>query len=58
MFDEKPAADIADQLRPALPSEEPESEEIDFDSIREADPADVADQRRIAPVLADDEPWP
>lgn len=24
----------------------------------EADPADVVDQRRVAPVLAEDEPWP
>lgn len=58
MFDEKPAADVADQQRPALPSDEPGTEELDFESLPEADPADVADQRRVAPILADGEPWP
>lgn len=61
MFDEKPVADVADQQRPALPSDEPESEEseeLEYDGVREADPADVADQRRVTPVLAEGEPWP
>ncbi|GGU23372.1 hypothetical protein [Lentzea flava] len=51
----KPWNDVADQLRSAWP----EVEEIDLDGVsdREADPADVADQRRVVP-LPDDEPDP
>ncbi|MBF6253994.1 MULTISPECIES: hypothetical protein [Actinomycetes] len=50
---DKPWNDVADQLRPARPDLEdesgrgPDTEPID---VVEADPADVADQRRIVPL--------
>jgi hypothetical protein len=62
---DKPWNDVTDQLRPAWP----EFDEIEFDGVPdrddttalgevvEADPADVADQRRVVP-LPDDEPDP
>lgn len=55
--------DVADQQRPArieLPDDE-QDPEWDLDGVGEvleADPADVADQRRDAPVLDETEPWP
>lgn len=51
---DKPWNDVTDQLRPAWP----ELDEIDRDDTAapvEADPADVADQRRVVP-FPDDEP--
>lgn len=59
MFDDAPAHDVADQQRLARP--EPGDDEHVFPSVAEtldADPADVADQRRDAPVLDEGEPWP
>jgi hypothetical protein len=55
---DKPLNDVTDQLRPAWP----ELDEIELDTaalgeVIEADPADVADQRRVVP-LPDDEPDP
>jgi hypothetical protein len=61
MLDEKPLNDVADQQRLARPdtaSDESSPEDIDITEIMEADPADVADQHRSAPVISDDEPWP
>ncbi|GAB3377851.1 MULTISPECIES: hypothetical protein [Amycolatopsis] len=61
---DKPWNDVADQLRPARPDLEdepgadPVTEPID---VVEADPADVADQRRVVPLPdepADDQSWP
>ncbi|MET8763111.1 hypothetical protein [Lentzea sp. NPDC004782] len=55
---DKPWNDVTDQLRPAWP----ELDEIDRDDtaapveVIEADPADVADQRRVVPFP--DEPDP
>lgn len=52
----QPSNDVLDQLRPAWP----ELDEIDVEDTAapgEADPADVADQRRVVP-LPDDEPVP
>jgi hypothetical protein len=61
MLDEKPLNDVADQQRLARPDtaiDEFSPEDIDITEITEADPADVADQHRSAPVIGDDEPWP
>jgi hypothetical protein len=61
MLDEKPINDVADQQRLACPDaaiDESSPEDIDVTEIVEADPADVADQHRSAPVIGDDEPWP
>ncbi|RSN15250.1 hypothetical protein DMC63_24240 [Streptomyces sp. WAC 05977] len=63
--DEKPVADVADQHRLAHAVDGEPDEHFDeemataFDANRipEADPADVADQRRGVPTLADREPW-
>ncbi|QRP44740.1 hypothetical protein [Amycolatopsis sp. FDAARGOS 1241] len=59
MLDEAPTHDVADQQRPARP--EPfDDEQVPRgigDSL-DADPADVADQHRDAPVIDDGEPWP
>lgn len=58
MNQDKPWNDVADQLRPAQPDldldDDPlgRGEPIEVD---EADPADVADQRRVVP-LPDDRP--
>ncbi len=65
---DKPWNDVADQLRPAQPDldstdddledtdlvVEPVTEPIE---LIEADPADLADQRRVV-LLPDDQPWP
>ncbi|HEX5116027.1 MAG TPA: hypothetical protein VFW65_12585 [Pseudonocardiaceae bacterium] len=67
VLDSAPAADVADQQRPARP--EPTDDDHDHDEVLEqilngvgdvldADPADIAEQRRDAPVLDDTEPWP
>ncbi|QRP50974.1 hypothetical protein I6J71_25470 [Amycolatopsis sp. FDAARGOS 1241] len=59
MLDDAPAHDVADQQRPARP--EPGEDELPLTGVGnllEADPADVADQRRDAPVLEEGEPWP
>ncbi|SFW85185.1 hypothetical protein [Amycolatopsis australiensis] len=59
MLDEfKPANDVADQQRPARPGRDDVLEPDIAEAPADADPADVADQRREAPVLGDDEPWP
>lgn len=55
--------DVADQQRPAHaePTDgenHPERDLDDVGDVLEADPADVADQRRDAPVLDPTEPWP
>ncbi|WP_166462880.1 hypothetical protein [Amycolatopsis acidicola] len=53
------AHDVADQQRQARP--EPGDAEpalAGTGSLLDADPADVADQRRDAPVLDEGEPWP
>ncbi|MBP2478500.1 hypothetical protein JOF53_007372 [Crossiella equi] len=69
---DKPWNDVVDQLRPARPDldssdddrlddelvAEPVTEPIE---VIEADPADVADQRRIVPLpddRLDEQPWP
>ena len=61
---DKPWNDVADQLRPARPDlddeadAEPTSEPLE---VLEADPADVADQRRVVPLPdnpVDDQSWP
>jgi hypothetical protein len=65
---DKPWNDVADQLRPAQPDLDPPNDEFgDADpvvepvtepiEVIEADPADIADQRRVVP-LPDDQPWP
>lgn len=57
--DATPANDVADQQRLARP--QPTDDEPDLDGVEDvpdADPADVADQRRDAPVLDETEPWP
>lgn len=59
--DDKPLADVVDQLRPARPDDDNDDTGSDTEEaapVLEADPADVADQRRIAPVLSEDDPWP
>ncbi|WP_239153907.1 hypothetical protein [Amycolatopsis sp. FDAARGOS 1241] len=59
VLDDAPAHDVADQQRPARP--EPGEDELPLTGVGnllEADPADVADQRRDAPVLEEGEPWP
>ncbi|WP_158885848.1 hypothetical protein [Amycolatopsis anabasis] len=59
--DIKPAADVADQQRPALPDDDTGLDELALaDQLRqsaalEADPADVAEQHRVIPVTADEE---
>ncbi|MFI9456360.1 hypothetical protein [Amycolatopsis sp. NPDC052450] len=57
--DDKPEADVADQLRPAHPADSDlDGEPAETSgSIPEADPADVADQRRDIPVPTGEEPW-
>lgn len=54
---DKPWNDVADQLRPARPDVELLDEEDPYEDdpaeVTEADPADVADQRRVAPLLDD-----
>lgn len=57
---DKPWNDVSDQLRPAWPElDESELDGVpdrdDTAEVTEADPADVADQRRVVP-LPDDEP--
>jgi hypothetical protein len=59
--DAAPVGDVADQQRPARP--EPTDDEHDevldgVGDVLEADPADIADQRRDAPVFDETEPWP
>ena len=62
VLDTAPADDVAEQQRPASP--DPADDEA-ADEVMEgvgdtldADPADIADQRRDAPVLDETEPWP
>lgn len=55
--------DVADQQRPARaePTDDEGDHEPNLDGVAEvleADPADVVDQRRDAPVLDETEPWP
>ncbi|HJP75740.1 MAG TPA: hypothetical protein VJ914_15835 [Pseudonocardiaceae bacterium] len=57
VLDAAPADDVADQQRPAHP-EPTDDDDQDHDEVLDADPADVADQRRDAPVLDETEPWP
>ena len=62
---DKPWNDVTDQLRPAWPEIDDSENDVPGteapDEVIEADPADVADQRRVVP-LPDDEPdagvWP
>lgn len=62
---DKPWNDVADQLRPAQPDAELPDDEFDLVvepvtkpiAVLEANPADVADQRRDVP-LPDDQQWP
>ncbi|MFF4601014.1 hypothetical protein [Amycolatopsis sp. NPDC001319] len=59
MLDEAPTHDVADQQR--LARREPDENEPALSGIGDsldADPADVADQHRDAPVLEEREPWP
>lgn len=61
--DAAPDGDVADQQRPAHPEhtdDEPDHDEAldGVGEVLEADPADMADQRRDAPVLDETEPWP
>lgn len=66
-LDAAPTEDVVDQQRPARP--EPTDDELDHDEALEqildgvgdtldADPADMVEQRRDAPVLDEAEPWP
>ena len=57
---ETPLNDAADQLRPALPDIDdlldedlPGDTDVVMSPTTEADPADVADQHRIVPLLDD-----
>lgn len=72
MFDDKPEPDAVDQRRPAQ-VDEPAEDDLTEDDLTddelpdrigdgvadlEADPADVVDQRRVAPVPTDeDDDW-
>ena len=62
VLDNAPPDDVAEQQRPAYP--DPAADEVDDDvmegvgDVLDADPADIADQRRDAPVLDETEPWP
>jgi hypothetical protein len=67
VLDDASVGDVSEQQRPAHP--EPTDDDHDHDEVLEqildgvgdvldADPADVADQRRDAPVLDETEPWP
>lgn len=57
--DATPTNDVADQQRPAHPEPARDEQENDgVGDVLEADPADLADQRRDAPVLDETEPWP
>ncbi|MFI5614080.1 hypothetical protein [Amycolatopsis sp. NPDC051903] len=59
MPDEAPAHDVADQQRPARPEPADDEQALrGIGDLLDADPADVADQHRDAPVLDDAEPWP
>ncbi|SES08939.1 hypothetical protein SAMN05216188_121125 [Lentzea xinjiangensis] len=53
---DKPVPDALDQQRFARPQDAAEDEELEHLTIGEADPADVVDQHRVAPV--EREPWP
>ncbi|HVV20723.1 MAG TPA: hypothetical protein VHF06_14915 [Pseudonocardiaceae bacterium] len=58
-----PANDVADQLRPARhePTDDEQTREQALSAagqVLEADPSDVADQLRDAPVIDETEPWP
>ena len=69
---DKPWNDVAEQLRPAQPDlDPPDDERLDNDLVAEpvtepievieADPADVADQRRVVPLpddRLDEQLWP
>jgi hypothetical protein len=64
-FDKAPTHDVAAQQQPAYPDHDDDPASgpgtvVDDGAadVLEADPADVSDQHRPAPVLADDEPWP
>ncbi|MBB5157294.1 hypothetical protein [Saccharopolyspora phatthalungensis] len=54
--------DVAGQRRPARPEptddQDPQQDLDGVGEVLEADPADIADQRRDAPVLDETEPWP
>jgi hypothetical protein len=56
--DATPTPDVVDQQRPARPEPEDEQDLDRVGEVLEADPADVTDQRRTAPVLDETEPWP
>lgn len=67
VLDAASATDVADQQRPARPEPTDDdqnhhgalAEAVDgVGDVLEADPADIADQRRDAPVLDATEPWP
>lgn len=54
---EDPEVDVAEQQRPAAPDEERDPAEVDETGLvlpLEADPADVAQQHREAPVETDE----
>jgi hypothetical protein len=57
-----PAHDLADQRRPARPEPADVEQALralhGIEDLLEADPADVANQHRDAPVLEEGEPWP
>ncbi|RSM51870.1 hypothetical protein DMH03_41755 [Amycolatopsis sp. WAC 01376] len=57
--DDKPQADVADQLRPVHTADSDLDDEPaeTSGSVPEADPADVADQRRSVPTSSGEEPW-
>jgi hypothetical protein len=63
--DAAPVGDVAEQQRPAhpAPADDDHDEVLEqildgVGDVLDADPADVADQRRDAPVLDETEPWP
>lgn len=56
--DATPTHDVVDQQRPARPDPDDEQDLDRVGEVLEADPADVTDQRRDAPVRDETEPWP
>lgn len=65
MPDDEPTPDVIDQRHPVRPDDTGDEAALDIDIEDggaalpvEADPADVVDQHRVAPVIDEHEPWP
>jgi hypothetical protein len=54
---EDPDPDVAEQKRPITYINEDDEELPDSADVLEADPADVADQHRVEPVIEEDDPF-